>query len=147
MLTTVSSAETTTRWVEIHNDLTLGLKVLEAIVLELELAQFEPRQIRRIELAYTEALANAVRHGNEDDPSKMVLIEYGLSWNHFYLSIEDEGSGFDRTDVNDPTSDENILRPGGRGLLLIRSLVTEVQFNSQGNRIMLTMERLTTSAA
>ena len=147
MITTTPSVEATTRWVEIHNDVSLGLKVLEAIVLELELAQFEPRQIRRIELAYTEALLNAVRHGNEDDPGKMVLIEYGLSWNRFSLSIEDEGCGFNSSELDDPTEEENILRPGGRGLLLIRSLVSDVRFNSQGNRITLTMEKRASSAA
>src|SRR5947207_13349646 len=82
------------RRVEIPTDLSIGMQVREAIVLELKLAGFDTRQIGRIELAFTEALVNAIRHGNHEDPQKLVLIEYEIDINEFRLSIEDEGTGF-----------------------------------------------------
>ena len=135
------------RWVEIPSDVSIGLQVLETIVLELQMTGFELRQIRRIELAFTEALINAIRHGNGDDPDKLVLIEYGFDGPDFYLAIEDEGAGFNPRDVEDPTGPEQILRPGGRGLLLMQSLVQRVEFNSKGNRIALRLTREVLRAA
>lgn len=135
------------RWVEIPNDVSSGMRVLEAVVLELGLAGFESRQIGVIELAYTEALVNAIRHGNQDDPQKTVLIEYGIGSDQFWLAIEDEGDGFLPSDVDDPTQPENMLRPGGRGLLLIRSLVESVEFSARGNRITMSLSRQARNAA
>lgn len=123
------------RWVEIPSNISTGMQVLEAIVLELQFAGFDSWQIGRIELAFTEALVNAIRHGNREDPDKLVLIEYGIDGNEFHLVIEDEGAGFDPQDVDDPTLPEHILRPGGRGLLLIQSFGRDVEFNPRGNRI------------
>lgn len=135
------------RWVEIASDLSAGLEVLAAIALELELAGFESYQIRIIELAFTEALINAIRHGNQDDPRKLVIIEYGIAMDQFRLVIEDEGQGFDPSLLDDPTSAENINRPGGRGLLLIQSLVETVEFNERGNRITMSLSRRARRAA
>lgn len=135
------------RRVEIPSDLAMGMQILEAIVLELQLAGFETRQIGRIELAFTESLINAIRHGNQDDPQKLVLIEYEIGINDFRLSIEDEGQGFNPQDVDDPTSPDNILRPGGRGLLLIQSLGHQVEFNTPGNRIAIRFLKETRRAA
>ncbi len=132
---------------EIPSDVSQGMKVLEVIVLELCLAGYESRQIGQFELAYTEALTNAVRHGNQDDPRKVVLIEYGIDSNGFRLAIEDEGHGFDPQDVDDPTQPEHLIRPGGRGLLLIRSLVETVEFSPRGNRITFRLSRQIRSAA
>lgn len=129
------------RRVEIPSQLDMGLRVLEAIVLELEFAGFESRQIGRIELAFTEALVNAIRHGNQDDPLKLVMIEYEIRFHEFHLSIQDEGAGFAPHDVDDPTLDENVLRPGGRGLLLIKSLGQQIEFNPRGNRIAMRFSR------
>lgn len=140
-------SEPGTRWVEIPNDVGSGMRVLEAIVLELSLAGFERRQIGLIELAFTEALTNAVRHGNQDDPQKMVLIQYGIDDFGFELAIQDEGSGFDPGAVEDPTEHENLSRPGGRGLLLIRSLMVDVRFNDRGNQITMRLPRRVLAAA
>jgi serine/threonine-protein kinase RsbW len=123
------------RWVEIPNEASQGMLVLESVVLELQLAGFPSRTIRLFEVAFTEALINAIRHGNQDDCQKMVIIEYVISAGQIELSIEDEGAGFDPAGVDDPTLPEHQSRPGGRGLLLIRSLVESVEYNSRGNRI------------
>jgi len=147
MMTTFKRQLPGNRWVEIPNDEFQGLKVLEAIVLELQLAGYESRQIGLVELAYTEALTNAIRHGNQDDPKKIVIIEYRIDPDEFQLAIEDEGGGFDPQEVDDPTQPEHLLRCGGRGLLLIRSLVEAVEFSPRGNRITIRLSRQTRSAA
>ena len=147
MVTATDERSTGNRWVEIPNDVSNGMQVLEAIVLELRLAGYESRQIGQVELAYTEALTNAVRHGNQDDPQKIVIIEYRIDQSEFRLAIEDEGQGFDPRDIDDPTQPEHLVRPGGRGLLLIRSLVETVEFSPRGNRIVIRLSRKIRSAA
>jgi serine/threonine-protein kinase RsbW len=129
------------RWIEISSDLDFGMHALEGLVCELQWAGFDCRQIKVIELAFTEALVNAVHHGNQDDPSKLILIEYSIDVRGLQLAIEDEGEGFDFADVEDPTVPTNIHRPGGRGLLLIRSLMEGVEFNKRGNRIVMRAPR------
>lgn len=86
-----------------------------------------------------EALVNAVRHGNGGDPSRQVRISYRFIHRDIFIEVEDEGGGFDRNSVADPTSDENRGRPGGRGLLMMRHFMTSVEYNDRGNCV--TMRR------
>ena len=90
-----------------------------------------------IKLALEEALVNAIKHGNQCDPTKQVQIAYRLLHDRFVVRITDEGSGFDPNDVPDPTAFENCERPGGRGLMLMRHYMTEVVFNERGNAVTL----------
>lgn len=121
----------------IPSDVSHGLRILDDLSSELTNAGFERRQIWSIELAFTEALVNAVRHGNQDDDRKSVVIEYQILAEGLRLAIEDEGPGFCPDDLDDPTQQEHLLRPGGRGLLLIRSLMAEVRLDGRGNRIVM----------
>jgi serine/threonine-protein kinase RsbW len=86
-----------------------------------------------IKLALEEALVNAIKHGNQLDRSKKVRIAYQLLADRFDVLISDDGAGFDPNDVPDPTAFENLERPCGRGLMLMRHYMTEVTFNSRGN--------------
>jgi serine/threonine-protein kinase RsbW len=88
-----------------------------------------------IKLALEEALVNAIKHGNQMDRAKKVRIAYQLLADRFDLQITDEGPGFDPSDVPDPTAFENLERPCGRGLMLIRHYMTEVAFNERGNSV------------
>ncbi len=90
-----------------------------------------------IKLALAEALVNAIKHGNRYDRSRKVQIAYRLSPDRFEIHITDEGTGFDLDDVPDPTAFENLERPGGRGLLLMRRYMTEVTYNERGNAVTL----------
>lgn len=88
-----------------------------------------------IKLALEEALVNAIKHGNQMDRAKKVRIAYQLLADRFTVQITDEGSGFDPSDVPDPTAFENLERPCGRGLMLMRHYMTEVAFNASGNSV------------
>ena len=94
-----------------------------------------------IRLALEEALANAYKHGNKEDPRKMVTIDYRIEANRVEFGIADEGDGFDPEAVPDPTAEENLEIPAGRGLMLIKSFMTNVQIDPPGNRLHMTYER------
>ncbi len=93
-----------------------------------------------IRLAMEEALVNAVRHGNALDNDKAVQATCRLAPDRIWIEVVDQGPGFDPDQVPDPTCDENLEKPCGRGILLMRSYMSQVEYNRQGNRV--TMEKL-----
>lgn len=86
-------------------------------------------------VALDEAIVNAIKHGNGYDAEKLVTIEAQMTANAARFTIADEGKGFREQDVPDPCAPENLLRPSGRGLLLIRNIMDEVAYNDEGNAI------------
>ncbi len=88
-----------------------------------------------IRLALEEALVNAIKHGNQMDRAKKVQISYRVAADRFECRIADEGPGFDPRDVPDPTDFENLERPCGRGLMLMRHYMSEVAYNERGNAV------------
>ncbi len=80
--------------------------------------------------ALREAVANAVRHGNKQDPDRRVRIEYRIENSTVTIRIEDEGDGFDPADIPDPTDPANLLRPNGRGIFYMRQFMERVEFES-----------------
>ena len=94
-------------------------------------AHFDERDLFSVELALEEALVNAIKHGNQLQPEKKVRVAYSVSSERFDILIEDEGEGFCPDDVPDPTLPENLARPCGRGLLLIRSFMTSVDYQGR----------------
>lgn len=89
-------------------------------------------------IAITEAVNNAITHGNQMDPSKMVRLNIGGSSEEVEFVVEDEGEGFDVESVPDPTLPENIEKLSGRGIFLMRNLADEVSFENNGSKIKLT---------
>lgn len=90
-----------------------------------------------IKLALEEALNNAIKHGNGYDPDKTVKVDFDVNARTTTIIITDEGRGFRPCDVPDPTADENLERPCGRGLMLMRAYMDEVSYNERGNQICL----------
>jgi serine/threonine-protein kinase RsbW len=88
-----------------------------------------------IRLALEEALSNAFKHGNKNDPSKVVRMECQVDRQVVVIDIQDEGEGFDPSSIPDPTAEENVEIPAGRGLTLIRAFMSEVQIPPPGNRL------------
>ena len=88
-----------------------------------------------IRLALEEALTNAFKHGNNDRPDSTVNLVYRIGPESVELEIEDEGDGFDLHAVPDPTVEENVEIPAGRGIVLMRAFMTDVQFIPPGNRV------------
>jgi serine/threonine-protein kinase RsbW len=94
-----------------------------------------------LRVALCEALANAIVYGNALDPHKDVDVEVIVSDEALQVHVQDEGDGFDHTDIPDPTTPERLREETGRGLFLIRQLVDEVRFNDRGNAICMIMRR------
>jgi serine/threonine-protein kinase RsbW len=98
---------------------------------------YSSRDRMGLELALEEAIVNGLRHGNDGDPSKRVRVNFRVTRQAVLFDVEDEGPGFDPNRVPDPTLPENLERPSGRGLLLMRTYTTWVRFSARGNRVTL----------
>jgi serine/threonine-protein kinase RsbW len=85
-----------------------------------------------IMIAVTEAVNNAIKHGNKDNSSKNVSISLSLEDGLIKFKVQDEGNGFDFHKLPDPTAPENISKPGGRGIFLMKNLSDEVDFKENG---------------
>ena len=119
----------------IPSDLAAARRLQVEIEQALLAVEFAEAEIFAIKMAVEEALVNAVKHGNQMDPDKVVRVVYRADRDRFDIRITDEGSGFDPVDVPDPTAPENLERPCGRGLLLIRYYMTDVAFADRGSTI------------
>lgn len=118
---------------EIQSDLAEARLVQDRIEAALVASAYTEHDVFSIKLAIEEALVNAIKHGNQMDPDKRVLVSYRITSDRFDVTITDEGSGFNPADVPDPTEEDTIERPCGRGLLLMRGFMTEVQYLGKGN--------------
>lgn len=85
-----------------------------------------------IMIAVTEAVNNAIRHGNKSESTKNVTLALSLESGLIKFKVEDEGNGFDFHNLPDPTSPENLEKPGGRGIFLMKHLSDEVDFKESG---------------
>jgi len=85
-----------------------------------------------IMIAVTESVNNAIKHGNKQNKSKNVSISLSLNENILMFRIEDQGLGFDFNNLPDPTSPENLNKPSGRGIFLMKHLSDEVNFHNDG---------------
>lgn len=112
----------------------------KAIVDAAKQFDYDQRVEFALRLAIDEAVTNAIRHGNDNDPSKVVKIEAEFTANLITVTIEDQGSGFDPYDLPDPTLEENIDRPHGRGVMLMNAYMTTVAYNESGNKVTMTKD-------
>ena len=85
-----------------------------------------------IMIAVTESVNNAIIHGNQSDSKKNVRLNLLLEKSLIKFTIEDEGQGFNYDNLPDPTLPENLNKPGGRGIFLMKNLCDEVSFKSEG---------------
>jgi serine/threonine-protein kinase RsbW len=89
-------------------------------------------------IAVTEAVNNAIYHGNEGNPKKHIKIGFESGDKNICFSVADEGHGFDYENLPDPTDPLNIDKPNGRGVFLMKNLADKVEFNNNGQEVMLT---------
>ncbi len=86
-------------------------------------------------ITVTEAVNNAIWHGNKGDENKKVDIELRTQNNSLVVSIADEGPGFDYRNVKDPTDPENLLHPSGRGVFIIKNFSDFAEYKGNGNHL------------
>lgn len=91
-----------------------------------------------IMIAVTEAVNNAIKHGNLNEASKNVSLSLSLYESQIVFRVEDQGKGFDFHNLPDPTAPENLEKPGGRGIFLMKHLADEVVFLEKGRIVELT---------
>ena len=116
-------------------------RVADAVVAAMAAAGYPDRDRFAVRLALEEAVANAVKHGHQGDPAKRVRVGYRVRADRVLVAVEDQGAGFDPRRVPDPRDPENLDKPSGRGLLLMRSYTTWLRFNERGNRVTLCRAR------
>ncbi|MBU2914659.1 MULTISPECIES: ATP-binding protein [Reichenbachiella] len=97
--------------------------------------QFDDDIYGNIMIAVTESVNNAIVHGNQSDKDKNVDLSLTLEESLIRFTIQDEGKGFNYDSLPDPTAPENIEKPGGRGIFLMKNLCDEVKFEDDGRRV------------
>ena len=113
----------------------------DALAASLERFAYDDSSRFALRLALEEALMNAVRHGSNSRADKSIEFAYHVDDKAVRIEIIDQGAGFDPDAVPDPTADENLEIPAGRGLVLMRSFMTEVEFRPPGNQVTMTYRR------
>ena len=94
--------------------------------------QLEDDIYGNIMIAVTEAVNNAIKHGNASNKEKNVHLSLSLNEGVIQFEVKDEGAGFDYKNLPDPTAPENLEKPGGRGIFLMKNLSDEVIFKDEG---------------
>ena len=121
----------------IPTDLKAARRVEEDIVRQVERHGYGQEECFAIRLAVEEAIINAIKHGNKFDPGKSLTVSAEVGDRLTAITIADEGQGFDPVTVPDPTADENLEKPCGRGIMLMRAYMDEVAYNQRGNTVRL----------
>lgn len=124
----------------IPSECSAGRRVIEELLAQLAAHDWQPDEIFGVRLAMDEAMTNAIRHGNCRDANKQVRVAFSLSRVRLKIEIADEGKGFDPLCVPDCTHPDNLERPCGRGIMLMRCFMSRVDYNERGNLVV--MEKL-----
>lgn len=114
-----------------------NLRMIEEEIENLR-SQFEFRDdaFGNVMIATTEAVNNGIIHGNGADPGKNVTVSFeSLTGYRFKVTVSDEGIGFNPDSLSDPTAPENLEKPGGRGVFLMRHLADEIAFLDDGRKV------------
>lgn len=99
---------------------------------------FDDEVYAQIMMALSEAVTNAIIHGNKEDEEKTVhILAHDLN-GKLSISVKDEGEGFDPQAIPDPLKEENLLKEGGRGVFLMNQFADEVDFSENGSKLTLT---------
>lgn len=131
---------------ELPTDIRSIERVVEYVLQRCQRCEDHASRLRlNFRVGLTEALSNAMLYGNAHDPDKRVRVEVTMRHGHIEARVTDQGLGFNPSQVPDPTTPENLMKCGGRGLFLMRKLLDEVSYNDQGNEVRLVL-RLDESA-
>ena len=110
-----------------------GRPVIDQVLEHLETHRWGEHEMFGVRLALEEAIVNAIKHGNGLDESKQVHVVCRGSDQRLWAQIRDEGPGFEPCEVPDCTAEENLERPCGRGIMLMRNFMSRVSYNESGN--------------
>jgi serine/threonine-protein kinase RsbW len=125
----------------IPSDTEVGSRLIDDLSMQMREHGWDERQIFQVQLAYEEAIVNAIRHGNRYSPEKTVEVVFICNSQQVRIEITDQGCGFDPGAVPDPTSDERLENPGGRGVLMIRECMSDVSYGKGGCQLTMVKDR------
>lgn len=117
-------------YIELNSDRSEVHKVEQVLIKLNQKLQFREDRFINLQIAVSEAVVNAIVHGNNEDPGKKVHVIVNYTDDMIEIKVRDEGGGFDISTLPDPTNDENLLKESGRGVYIIMSLVDEFYCNS-----------------
>ncbi len=141
-MTDVRPTSTAEHRVEVRDDREQIEAVEDRILTEVDRLGYPKSSRFAIKLAFEEAITNAFAHGHRGlDRNLPVLVSFDISEQGVRISVEDQGPGFDPGSIPDPTLDENLGNPSGRGIMLMRAYMTTVSHNKAGNRVDLFYQR------
>lgn len=107
-------------------------KAIDEVTFDLGITQ---ESYGKILVSTLEGVNNAILHGNQSDPQKIVHVEIGYEKNQLKIKISDEGNGFVPSNVPDPTIPENREELNGRGVFLMSRLADKIKFSKKGNTV------------
>ncbi|MDY7009586.1 MAG: ATP-binding protein [Planctomycetota bacterium] len=125
----------------IPTDLTAARHLTEEILGRVEGVGYSEDDRFAIRLALEEALINAIKHGNKFDHARKVTVSADVGQDQTTITVCDDGAGFDPDAVPDPTTDENLEKPSGRGIMLMKAYMDEVSYNDRGNEVRMAKRR------
>lgn len=117
------------------SEMDVGHAAIEELMVALGAAGWIGMDVFRIQMAIEEAVVNAIEHGNKREPTKKVRLVFLVTPDKATMVVADEGPGFDHRNLADPTSEELLDKPRGRGVMLMRELMNEANFNEAGNQV------------
>ncbi len=124
--------------IEINSDYQQAKALEDMIAHQAEQCGFDEDAVFALRLGLEEALVNAIRHGNKGDRDKKVKVRYLVNPQQVDIYITDQGDGFNPGEIPDPTSRENLERPNGRGILLMRAYMNLVEYDRKGSTVHIT---------
>lgn len=120
---------------EVPSFVSLMHDILDYLMKRVEKSGVVNPETSNLFVALDEAFVNAVKHGNKFNAEKLVRITAEVSKEEARFTIEDEGEGFNVTEIPDPRNPENLFKTSGRGVLFIYNIMDEVKYNDRGNRL------------
>jgi serine/threonine-protein kinase RsbW len=107
-----------------------NVELVQVVVEEaLRRLDLDPDDAHWIGIAVREAVANAVKHGNRQDPDKKVQLDFGVEDGELVIRVLDEGGGFDPDEVESPLEPENVLKPSGRGIFYMKNFMDQIEYS------------------
>lgn len=131
-------------WVQAYSlpsDTSATLLVIEDLLERLREHAWHEQDLFGVHLALEEALVNAIKHGNAESADKQVEVHCRINGQFVQIEVADEGPGFDPLAVPDPTTEDHVDMPHGRGIMLMRSFMSRVEYNASGNRVLMEKQR------
>ena len=117
------------------------MSLMDRLADELTSNGWDSNEVYGVQMAMEEAVSNAYRHGNHNGERGNVDIHWHTTAADFVMHVSDQGDGFDDADVPDPTAPENLEKMSGRGLLLMRHYMDEVDFRDGGRTVVMRKQR------